>query len=165
MKAVPDPAAINRNDKAVRHIEHYGNDGDFVARWGVLSFNRTRNRYMGRSFIRSGMGHLLNQHYLNAMFPLGKDGRVTEESNFMDSDVSFTSKGAANKAKDAAWETYFNDGNGEMGAIVEDCNSPVEPVSLKRAESVLQAKLASKKPKARDFSRLWEYRNGGSPDQ
>lgn len=164
MQAAEHTSISNENDKAVRHIEHYANDGDFVARWGVLSFTQLRNRYMGRVFIRSGMGHLLNQHYLNTMFPLDKEKRAIEENSFMDCEVSFTSEGAVDKARNDVFETFLNGGRGSIGAIVQDINSPVEPVSLTRAESVLAAKLAKRKPKVRDFSRLWEYRNGGSPE-
>ncbi|KAK8162964.1 hypothetical protein BKA80DRAFT_274150 [Phyllosticta citrichinensis] len=77
------------NEKAIRYIEHYANDGDMVAQWGVLYFTRVPNRFMGRLFERQGTGHLLNQHYLNYMFPLGPDGRVLENNNFMDEPVVF----------------------------------------------------------------------------
>ncbi|KAF2186832.1 hypothetical protein K469DRAFT_662624 [Zopfia rhizophila CBS 207.26] len=166
MRAAQTSGTFRPSEKAVRHIEHYADDGDFVARWGVLSFSRTQNRYMGRLFIRSGMGHLLNQHYLNSMFPLDADKRVMEMNTFIDMDVSFSSEGAVDRAREGLVEMLQNggDGNSEFGAIVEDINSPVEPVSLKRAESVLTHKFANRKPKVRDFSRLWEYRNGGSPE-
>ncbi|KAF2270663.1 hypothetical protein CC78DRAFT_611543 [Lojkania enalia] len=162
--ATQTSGSLRHHDKAVRHIEHYANDGDFVARWGVLSFIRIPNRYMGRVFIRSGMGHLLNQHYLNVMFPLGHNKRVLEENGFMDRQVDFSSEGAGDRAREGVFETLFNGGQGGNSAIVEDVNSPVEPVSLKRAESVLTAKQSNRKPKVRAFSRLWEYRNGGSPE-
>ncbi|KAH7124063.1 hypothetical protein B0J11DRAFT_568956 [Dendryphion nanum] len=164
VEASRSPTVTARNDKAVRHIEHYATDGDFVARWGVLGFSRMENRYMGRVFIRSGMGHLLNQHYLNMMFPLGKDQRTLESNPFMDGEVDFSSDGAVDKARDGIFETMLNGGNGAVTAIVEDMHSPVEPVSLSRAESILEAKLAQKKPKVRDFSRLWEYRDGKKPE-
>ncbi|KAK7520136.1 hypothetical protein IWZ03DRAFT_412909 [Phyllosticta citriasiana] len=77
------------NEKAIRYIEHYANDGDMVAQWGVLYFTRVPNRFMGRLFERQGTGHLLNQHYLNYMFPLGPDGRVLENNDFMDEPVVF----------------------------------------------------------------------------
>ncbi|KAF9735727.1 hypothetical protein PMIN06_010115 [Paraphaeosphaeria minitans] len=64
---------------AVRHIEHYASDAEFVACWGVLYFAKLPNRYAGNLFVRQGTGHLMNQHYLNALFPLGEDGRVMEE--------------------------------------------------------------------------------------
>lgn len=98
------------------------------------------------------------------MFPLDKNKRVREDNSFMDAEVSFTSDGAAEKARDEVFETLLHNGNGGVGAIIEDIYSPVEPVSLSRAESTLAAKLVRKKPKVKDFSRLWEYRNGGIPD-
>ena len=117
---------------------------------------------MGRIFVRSGTGHLLNQHYLNAMFPLGKDQRVLEDNDFMNAEMSFTADGAFDKTREGMFGTILHDG--EMGTIVEDIHSPVEPVSLSRADAMLLSKRAVTKPRARDFSRLWEYRNGGIPD-
>ncbi|KAK8253601.1 hypothetical protein IWZ00DRAFT_435167 [Phyllosticta capitalensis] len=54
-------------------IEHYANENDPFARWGVL--NSTRNcpgqRFAGQVFInKDAGGHLFNQHYLDAMLPL-----------------------------------------------------------------------------------------------
>ncbi|RDW78345.1 hypothetical protein BP5796_06197 [Coleophoma crateriformis] len=62
--------------KAIRYIEHYANSFDYVARWGVSSFIRSYSpsaasaRFMGRVFEQTGRGHLLNEHYLDTMFPL-----------------------------------------------------------------------------------------------
>ncbi|RDW84800.1 hypothetical protein BP6252_02390 [Coleophoma cylindrospora] len=69
--------------KAIHYIEHYANSFDFVARWGVSSFIRSYSpsaasaRFMGRVFEQTGQGHLLNEHYLDTMFPLKRtvDGR------------------------------------------------------------------------------------------
>ena len=87
--------------KAVRHIEHYANTEDFVARWGVLHFTGMQapraptlggiptNRFMGRVFQRSGRGHQFNMHYLDTMFPLDwKRGYGTLETNdFMEKEA------------------------------------------------------------------------------
>ncbi|PHH77972.1 hypothetical protein CDD80_7543 [Ophiocordyceps camponoti-rufipedis] len=65
-------------DRAIGHIEHYAHSTDFVARCGVLS--RRRGRFHGRLFNRSTGrgGHLLNQHYLDGMFPLRRDEETGE---------------------------------------------------------------------------------------
>ncbi|KAK3062179.1 hypothetical protein LTS18_004667, partial [Coniosporium uncinatum] len=39
-----------KNTKAIRHIEHYANHGDFVSQFGVLNFSKVPNRFMGRVF-------------------------------------------------------------------------------------------------------------------
>ncbi|RDW83401.1 hypothetical protein BP5796_04892 [Coleophoma crateriformis] len=75
--------------RAIGHIEHYANDGDFVARFGVLEFAKRRcgeheNRFVGQVFQRAGTGHLLCQHYLDYMFVM-KDHKVAESNPFMDS--------------------------------------------------------------------------------
>ena len=67
--------------KTIRYIEHYAHTQDFVAQWGVLHFvpasassaaviSNSAPRFMGRVFERQGMGHQMNQHYLDSMFPL-----------------------------------------------------------------------------------------------
>jgi hypothetical protein len=161
MRLAQNSTVTSHNTTAVHHIEHYASDGDFVARWGILNFAKMRNRYMGRIFVRSGMGHLLNQHYLNAMFPLGKNKRVLENNRFMDADVNLTGEGVMNKARDGVFETLEQGRNGSVEAITEEV--PVKR-SLSTVDSTLAAKSALQKPKVRDFSRLWEYRNGGIPD-
>jgi len=48
-------------------------------------------------------------------------------------------------------------------AYVGDVNSPISPVA--RTFSLLGDDDHPPRPlKVRDFSRLWQYRNGGSPD-
>ncbi|PFH55636.1 hypothetical protein XA68_17910 [Ophiocordyceps unilateralis] len=86
-------------DRAIGHMEHYAHNTDFVALCGVIHFsaiNRTKTgeapRFLGRIFNRSTGrgGHLLNQHYLDGMFPLKKDAQTgqfigaDEENEFMD---------------------------------------------------------------------------------
>ncbi|KAF2013267.1 hypothetical protein BU24DRAFT_233624 [Aaosphaeria arxii CBS 175.79] len=145
---------------AVRHIEHYAHDGDFVSRWGVLNFSQIRNRYEGRVFIRSGMGHLLNQHYLNVLFVLDENKRVLDQNDFMDSEITVTSEGAEDKAKDGLMDSILNGGKGGIGAIVEDPNALSQKVTSRHGD----AETFQKKLKVKDYSRLWKYRNGGSPE-
>jgi hypothetical protein len=150
------------NSNAVRHIEHYADNSEFVACWGVLTFARIHNRFMGHIFIRPGTGHLLNMHYLNAMFPLGQDKRVLEHNDFMDMDVDFTSDGAADKAREGFLATLLNNGNGTNRAVIEDLQDGLRPVGVSMAEQIAAKKFRNTR-KVRDFSRLWCYRNGGSP--
>lgn len=173
--------------KSIGHIEHYAHSGDFVAQWGILNFTTVPNRFMGRVFERPGDGHLLNQHYLNAMFPLGHDGSVKEKNEFMETAVKLA------EPKDLDFETashetasatpvrsgFVRATNGitssahrnrqegmleslithmkpsvEGGnSLVQDVNSPVQKI-VSRQSSTLRVK---------DFSRLWQYRNGKSP--
>ena len=62
-----------RSLRCIPHIEHYCNEYDMVSRWGALH-NVSQvldNRYSGTVFVRVGAtGHMFNQHYLAAMFPL-----------------------------------------------------------------------------------------------
>ncbi|RDW71098.1 hypothetical protein BP6252_07661 [Coleophoma cylindrospora] len=112
--------------RTISHIEHYANEGDFVARFGVLEFAKRlcgehESRFVGQVFQRAGTGHLLCQHYLNYMFAM-KDNKVVESNPFMDS---------------LAW--------------VDQSNSDAK--DTRRTDGA----------KIKDISRLWHYRNGGSP--
>ncbi|KAK7548255.1 hypothetical protein BKA81DRAFT_225384 [Phyllosticta paracitricarpa] len=68
-----NPVLSSRPRHVVPIIEHYANENDPFARWGVL--NSTRDcpgqRFAGQVFInKDASGHLFNQHYLDAMFAL-----------------------------------------------------------------------------------------------
>jgi hypothetical protein len=71
----------------VRHIEHFANKEDFLANIGVLNFTSSQAQpyadgyaFAGAVFARNGKGHMLNQHYLGAMFKI-VDGMVNDEGN------------------------------------------------------------------------------------
>ncbi|KAF2806620.1 uncharacterized protein BDZ99DRAFT_573365 [Mytilinidion resinicola] len=151
----------NPGDKAVRHIEHYANSGDFVACWGVLSFRNMRNRYMGQILTRNGSGHLLNQHYLGAMFPLGPDSRVLEENAFMNAEVEIVGAGSP-EAREGP-ESTVRAGSDEAVAVVENVNSPISPIKIVSPESKFKPDRVLQPARVKDFSRLWLYRNGRSP--
>ncbi|KAK7726073.1 hypothetical protein SLS57_003663 [Botryosphaeria dothidea] len=159
------------SEKAIRYIEHYANDEDMVARWGVLHFTHVPNRFMGRIFTRKGTGHLLNQHYLNYMFPLGPDNRALDRSEFMETEIDleggddFDREGLADSLCDLLSGDSDSDSDAsEERAIVDDVNSPVLPV-VRRHSSAMSSRHLPKHPKVKDFSRLWQYRNGRSPKE
>ncbi|KKY26163.1 hypothetical protein UCDDS831_g01673 [Diplodia seriata] len=159
-----------RRKKAIRYIEHYVNDEDMVARWGVLHFIHEPNRFMGRLFQRKGTGHLLNQHYLNYMFPLGSDNRVLDKNDFMDSEVDLDHddfdvdrEGLEDSLCDLlSGSDSDSDSDDSDKAIVNDFNSPVLPVASTHSLASSSRRLP-KYPKVKDFSRLWQYRNGRCP--
>ncbi|KAL4892704.1 hypothetical protein BDV59DRAFT_202451 [Aspergillus ambiguus] len=68
------PIRAGSEETVLQYIEHYANDGDFVANIGVLQFTSLIARYTatdafsGKIFRRQGSGHLLNMHYLDTMF-------------------------------------------------------------------------------------------------
>lgn len=74
-----------KDDGVFRHIEHYANEYDFVSRMGVLNFvswtANPQNRFKGSVFKQRARGHLLNQHYMDRMFPLRDDGEGLKETN------------------------------------------------------------------------------------
>lgn len=147
------PDLLHRFGQSVGYIEHYANSGDIVALGGVLHFVDIPNRYMGRLFVCPSSGHLLNMHYLKNMFTLGPDMKVLESNPFMDMEVE-------------PWATAGVNGHGSptnrvryRPTITRDEAFLPTALSLQRfqpngTDHILQVK---------DFSRLWQYRNGRSP--
>ncbi|KAH0562951.1 hypothetical protein GP486_002484 [Trichoglossum hirsutum] len=124
--------------RVIRHIEHYANQGDFVARWGVLNFTKGAkyryNRFAGQLFEYKGAtGHLLCQHYLDYMFAWDKEGMVAESNAFMDSMMDV--------------ERIIADQREGENALNKMENG-TETVGMKPVK---------------ELSRLWKYRNGMSP--
>ncbi|MCJ1403152.1 hypothetical protein MMC11_006375 [Xylographa trunciseda] len=127
------------SERVIRHIEHYANEDDFVAKIGVLKFSPSVakksmkvNPFHGAVYTRKATGHLLNQHYLDFMFEM-KDGIVQESNPFMDSLVD--SNGAVS-------EEALCNGDAAIGSNVCTTRQVVAMKSL---------------------SRLWGYRNGRTP--
>ncbi|KAK5056187.1 hypothetical protein LTR84_012740 [Exophiala bonariae] len=142
------PGSVRENaTRTVRHIEHYANLHDYVARGGILHFRPDPaqppgasvenqvdpNRFVGRLFKRNASGHLMNQHYLNNFFPVDTTdpatGKVVENNDYMDSLVDMN--------------------------VFERWDTVQVPAS--EQESTNGTKIKT-------FSRLWKYRNGGRPD-
>ena len=144
-----------QDGKSICHIEHYVNSKDFVGLWGVLNFINVPNRYMGRLFVRTGPGHLLNQHYMDSMFPLGPDMRASETSEFMETELD-TAVGAS------AGGVHDIDKQGDLYG--EGSSVQATPNALGPVPSDNNGKPVNGRPlKVKDLSRLWLYRNGGLP--
>lgn len=68
---------INRRngeiEKTISHIEHYANENDIFARWGILHNVREvlDNRYAGRVFVSNGTSSsLMSEGYLDQIWPI-----------------------------------------------------------------------------------------------
>lgn len=139
---------------SIRYIEHYTNLADPISWLGALRFANIPNRYMGRLFVRSGSGHLLNQHYLDNMFTLGPDKKVLESNPFMDMEVE--------TKKDTV------QGRSMEGSVSDDDREetlfPIPRIES-RSRQAREPTHEREVLRVKDFSRLWQYRNGGSPEQ
>lgn len=177
--------------KSIRYIEHYAHTADFVARWGVLHFTinfslaPSAPRFMGRVFERPGQGHQFNQHYLDNMFPLsvapnsstgiGGSGFLgaAEESAFMEMPIEWGENHDEKKDEREGLEISYMGAKGEpLNAREEEVllrdMSPITPggvvSDMRRAtENGGNSSSADRVFKVKDMSRLWLYRNGGSP--
>ncbi|KAJ0163655.1 hypothetical protein CTA2_2630, partial [Colletotrichum tanaceti] len=136
------------------HVEHYGNAGDFVARWGVVHFkarvadddlnvdldrrsraadlayilgrDKRQNNFSGLLFEHDVNGHLLNQHYLDRVLPLNE-----------------TLTGVVEDAK----------GRPMRGSFMNLCLLPDDAGQHLEGEG----------DRVYQHSRLWKYVNGRSP--
>ncbi|KAJ5493561.1 hypothetical protein N7463_009648 [Penicillium fimorum] len=129
------PDLVHQFGQSIGYIEHYANSVDIVALGGVLHFVDIPNRYMGRLFVRPNSGHLLNMHYLDNMFTLGPDMKALDSNPFMDMEVE-------------PWATAARD-------------EAFLPATLSQQRS--QTNGVGRVLRVKDFSRLWQYRNGGRP--
>ncbi|PKY09268.1 hypothetical protein P168DRAFT_324260 [Aspergillus campestris IBT 28561] len=143
-----------QDGKSICHIEHYVNSKDFVGLWGVVNFINVPNRYMGRLFVRSGPGHLLNQHYMDSMFPLGPDMRTLETNEFMETEVDMAVPESARGVNG----NHKEDDNGEGSSVQVTSNASGPLRSDNHGNPVGGRPL-----KVKDLSRLWLYRNGSIP--
>lgn len=90
------------------------------------------------------------------MFPLDETRRrVADENEFMDMDVRLNRSDVGGEDT-ADFDDLTGDDNDSI-AFVGDVNKSVAPIVR------LKASGKGERLKVRDFSRLWQYRNGGTP--
>ena len=177
----PSPSLIS--DRAIGHIEHYAHTTDFVALWGVLHFatsvpgNHSLPRFIGRVFARTSArgGHQFCQHYLDGMFPLERSttgenrfaGCMEEGNEFMESEIVVGTEGGEMSSVREAMEVSWL-GREAMSAGMKDVAlhgaSPLEERGRFRSRSGGAGK-GETKVKVKELSRLWQYRNGRSPEE
>ncbi|TLS24299.1 hypothetical protein PpBr36_08308 [Pyricularia pennisetigena] len=185
--SAPRPSAIS--DRVIGHVEHYAHTTDFVALWGVLHFATSTPatlfvpRFIGRLFARTSVrgGHQLCMHYLDGMFPLRRDesapggfsgcleaGPAEEGLNdFMDSDVVVGGGSDSSAVIDVASAAYKSSWVGLLRNEIEG----LPPAAAEAADEVevMNAgqgfgKGAARTVKVKQLSRLWQYRDGRSPE-
>ncbi|KAH8665095.1 hypothetical protein BGZ60DRAFT_489582 [Tricladium varicosporioides] len=178
------------DERIIHHIEHYSHSEDFIARFGILYFishcaissSPERPSFMGRTFKQIGAGHLFNQHYLDAMFPLhpapkGQTGvggsgftGCSEDSEFMEMKVEWASSPSVFAGLDCregmeesarALRTRIN-----RSRVSDEDDNLSSPWSTGRGSKVLneeEKRHGKNTYKVKELSRLWQYRNGRCP--
>ena len=162
--------------RVISHIEHYANEKDMVPRWGVLHCVQDilNNRYAGSVFVRMGAsGHLFNQHYMDAMFPLGGPDTVWQSSSFLDHQVKVDNKLAMEKENVAISkigvvrrESGLEFGNGQVihdSASVINGHADNTVMAFGRTSSGRVLSEEAQGKTVRQLSRLWRYEGGHSP--
>ncbi|KAL8953557.1 MAG: hypothetical protein Q9183_007325, partial [Haloplaca sp. 2 TL-2023] len=140
----------NPPSHVISHIEHYANEYDLVCRWGTLHCTEgdLTNRYAGSVFVRMGAtGHMMNQHYLDFMFPIPGETEPAGADDFLDSIVT-TDEVLAMQREDAAASAAGGPKNGKSG-LETSRHSP--------------SQRTHKRQTVKDVSRLWKYQKGQSP--
>ncbi|RPB16964.1 hypothetical protein P167DRAFT_499627 [Morchella conica CCBAS932] len=166
-----------KEERLIRHIEHYANEHDFVALFGVLHFTRDKlsNRFVGKVFENKGHGgHLMNQHYLDRMF-------VDEASGFLDQVVEIDENTAMQREEEAGLEGALNrtevearathgenvaHGTAEAVGVRIDASRSVRTLGTVRTRGTMDARRSVERQRGktvRDLSRLWRYKDGHSP--
>ena len=134
----------------ISHIEHYANEYDLICRWGTLHCIESdlTNRYAGSVFVRMGAtGHMLNQHYLDFMFPIPGETASANIEGFLES-VLITDEALAMKRVDAAATAARGPQDGKSG---------LETSTFCVGQGTLTGQTV------KDVSRLWRYQKGQSP--
>lgn len=162
--------------RVISHIEHYANERDMVPRWGVLHCVQDilDNRYAGSVFVRMGAsGHLFNQHYMDAMFPLEGPDTVWQSGSFLDHHVMVDKKLAMEKENVAfskvgvmRRESGLEFGNGQVihdAAGVMNGHSDDTVMAFGRTDSGRLLSEEAQGKTVRALSRLWMYEGGQSP--
>jgi hypothetical protein len=159
---------------AIGHIEHYANIGDYVSQIGVLNFGlnpEIHNRFMGRLFRSPYSGHLLNEHYLHEMFPLDeKNTKCLDTNPFMEMTIDIVERGDTSKRYGTA--ESVQSGHAEISAgtsakvevaFIGEADTPFGPVEVETTTITSPNGSGQKTYRVKNLSRLWLYRNGGSP--
>lgn len=201
------PTAKHPTASAISYIEHYANERDFVARWGILhsihplpavaksaamrtealaaaggeggvEAGKARGGYQGRVFQVPESGHLMGQHYLDRLFPLGRGMRevVFEKGGVQDMLVRF----GAGEGEEGETERFVRVSDArypftsfEIPGVKEETSlhPPSAPTPSSNGELAVETEAdeVSRTPrettglKVKDLSRLYMYVNGGSP--
>ncbi|EEP77753.1 predicted protein [Uncinocarpus reesii 1704] len=151
-----DPRSSAPRTGVIPYIEHYVNGEDLVPRWGILYNVRTilENKFAGKIFIRTNItGHMLNQHYLDCMFPVPGDQQEGEQPGFLDQvvEVDETTPHARNRLIHKVLNVPAKASSTEDGRC------------LSISEDMSGSPIASLRT-VRELSRLWRYMGGNDPD-
>ncbi len=141
-------------ERMLGHVEHYANQGDILARFGVLNAVDKGNAFLGPVFRIPQDGHFLNQHYLAQCLPLdgpGPGAFVSEQcAKIMNMAVIADDRQGASTGSSAS---------AKMRDVIR-----VSGLSGTQVELISSIHLEEEKLKMKDFSRLWQYRDGRRPE-
>ena len=173
----------------ISHIEHYANELDMVSRWGVLHCTQDilNNRYAGSVFVRMGAsGHLFNQHYMDAMFPLPGETTQSLPEIFLERFAEVAEKLAMKRESTAVGnvgamrrESGLEFGDGQviydgldmMNGQYPNASGTNDPRRISDNTVMTFARTTTGRLLAeeaqgktvRELSRLWRYQGGRSP--
>lgn len=185
MKSLQSGSSDILQTRVLAHIEHFANIYDSVAEFGVINFiKESENWFAGSVFQRDRCGHMMNQHYLNSLFPLKTpygpvDDAVSSLNTVVDVQTDFAKarervpssdvvpSGAmstsAKMSKVLANKSGMENGPPSTnGAQMNGQTNGVDLITESQQVASIRAQQSEKKY-ATELSRLWQYRNGMSP--
>jgi hypothetical protein len=184
---------IDDQGPLIKHVEHYANEGDWVARFGILHFRQSRDETASADPALKDSGR--KQHFWNPQTPVIANGKsdVRKQSTFelegkragMHRFVGrlFKRAGSGHQMNQHYLDNIFvmdekltkvvdsyDATTSARGGAVSFMDMPVDMELLHRDDTVMpktQTSSGSRSThgvKVKELSRLWTYRNGRTPD-
>jgi len=182
---------VEDHERVIPHVEHYALASDIFARCGVLHSTRNvlHNRFCGRVFVldekamrrpngsvasTAGGGFMLNEHYLDLLFPTDPLYAIDVLNQVVEVDMEtaekreFTAQGVALPQKFISRHSSENrsrslSGSPNVSPKSENIASWETSVGV---NGVGRARVAAKECEGKtvkQLSRLWRYAHGGRP--
>lgn len=161
--------AMTDDGPLIKHVEHYANGLDWVARLGIFQFRqpldrgetngsgaqqtKVHRRFGGRLFNRIDcLGHQMNLHYLDNMFVMdGNLERVLDLDNIED---RYDGKVA-----------HFMEMEVDQEILEREDNVVPLQAQAGKGQVMKQGVHRPAGLRVKDLSRLWQYRNGMTPEK
>ncbi len=182
---------VEDHERVIPHIEHYALALDIFARIGVLQNTRNvlDNRFCGRIFVlddrsmtkrnsrtasTTGGGFMLNEHYLDLLFPTDSPAAIDILDQVVDVDMEtaekreFTAQGVALPQKSMGRHGSETSSRSQPGSpdISPKGQRGQNRASWEGVNEVTKARIAARECEGKtvkQLSRLWRYVHGGRP--
>lgn len=182
---------VEDHERVIPHVEHYALASDIFARCGVLHNTRNvlHNRFCGRVFVldekamkrpngsiisTTAGGFMLNEHYLDLLFPTETHHHIDFLNQVVEVDMETAEKREFTAQGVALPQKSFSRQSSENRSLSQSDSPNVSPLGENIASwetavgvnGVGRARVAAKECEGKtvkQLSRLWRYAHGGRP--